>query len=66
MRRVRLIPLSKRQNNQGTHMTTSLKRFAVLLCLTALLAVVSTGCHTAHGFGKDMQDAGEGIQHGTD
>ena len=47
-------------------MTTSLKRFAVLLCLTTLLAIVSMGCNTAHGFGKDMQDAGEGIQHGTD
>lgn len=47
-------------------MTTSPKRFAVLLCLTALLVIVSIGCNTAHGFGKDIQDAGEGIQKGTD
>jgi predicted small secreted protein len=47
-------------------MTKSLKRLAVLFCLTAVLILVNTGCHTAHGFGKDMQDAGEGIQKGTD
>lgn len=50
-------------------MTTSFKHIVVLLCLTALLAIVSIasiGCNTAHGFGKDMQDAGEGIQHGTE
>jgi predicted small secreted protein len=62
---VELYPLSK-EFNQGTNMITSLTRFAVLLCLTALLVLVSTGCNTAHGFGKDMQDAGEGIQRGTD
>ncbi|HEU5070706.1 MAG TPA: entericidin A/B family lipoprotein [Verrucomicrobiae bacterium] len=46
-------------------MTSSFKRIIVLFCLTAVLAFVSTGCHTAHGFGEDMQDAGQGIQHGT-
>jgi len=47
-------------------MTTSFKRTIALLCITSFLAIVSTGCNTAHGFGKDVQDAGEGIQHGTD
>ena len=42
-----------------------LKRIIVLFCLSALLAFVSTGSNTAHGFGKDMQNAGEGIQEGT-
>ena len=47
-------------------MTTSFKRLVALLCITAFLAIVGVGCNTAHGFGKDMQKAGEGIQHGTD
>ena len=37
------------------------------LGLLFLLAMVmaAMGCHTANGFGKDLQDAGEGIQNGT-
>ena len=46
-------------------MITSFKRIVVLLCITTFLAVVGMGCETAHGFGKDMQNAGEGIQNGT-
>jgi len=46
-------------------MTTLLKRIVVLFCITAFLAVVGMGCNTAHGFGKDMENAGEGIQNGT-
>jgi predicted small secreted protein len=46
-------------------MTTLTKRIVVLLFVTSLLAVVGVGCNTAHGFGKDMQNAGEGIQDGT-
>lgn len=45
-------------------MTTLSKRIMVLLFVTALLAIVGIGCNTAHGFGKDMQKAGEGIQEG--
>jgi predicted small secreted protein len=36
----------------------------MMMCL--LLAIASTavfsGCHTAHGFGEDMENAGEHIQ----
>jgi predicted small secreted protein len=46
-------------------MITSFKRTVVLLCITTLLAIVGMGCNTAHGFGKDVQKAGEGIQNGT-
>ena len=46
-------------------MTTHIKRIVVLLCITALLAIVGVGCNTAHGFGKDMEKAGEKIQDGT-
>jgi predicted small secreted protein len=46
-------------------MITSIKRIVVLLFVTGLLATVGVGCNTAHGFGKDVQSAGEGIQDGT-
>jgi predicted small secreted protein len=42
-----------------------IKRIVVLLFVTALLAMVGVGCNTAHGFGKDVQNAGEGIQDAT-
>ena len=51
--------------NQTQSMITLFKRIVVLLCISALLAVVGTGCNTAHGFGKDMEKAGEKIQDGT-
>ena len=47
-------------------MTTSIKRLAVFLCFTALLAIVSVGCNTAHGFGEDVEKVGDKIQEGTD
>ena len=46
-------------------MTTHIKRLVFLLFVTALLTIVNTGCNTAHGFGKDMEKAGEKIQDGT-
>jgi predicted small secreted protein len=47
-------------------MNTTIKRIVVLLCITAVLAVVGLGCNTAHGFGKDMESAGDSIQEGTE
>lgn len=41
------------------------KRILVLLFIFASVAIVGMGCHTANGFGKDMEDAGQGIQNGT-
>ena len=46
-------------------MITLIKRIVVLLFVTALLAIVGMGCNTAHGFGKDVERAGEKIQDGT-
>jgi predicted small secreted protein len=46
-------------------MTTLSRRIIALLFVTALLALVGTGCNTANGFGKDVKNAGEGIQNGT-
>ena len=46
-------------------MNTLSKRIIVLFFICALVAVAGMGCHTAHGFGQDMQDAGQGIQNGT-
>ena len=47
-------------------MNPLLKRITVLFILSVLVAVSGLGCHTAHGFGQDMQDAGQGIKNGTD
>ena len=46
-------------------MSTFIKRIVVLLFVTAFLATVGVGCNTAHGFGKDMENAGDSIQNGT-
>ena len=46
-------------------MITLTRNIIVLLFLTAFLAIASTGCNTAHGFGKDVEKAGEKIQEGT-
>lgn len=46
-------------------MITLFKRLVALLCLATLLALVSSGCNTAHGFGKDMEKAGDKIQEKT-
>ena len=51
--------------NLDANMSTFIKRILVLLFVTSFLAVVGVGCNTAHGFGKDMENAGESIQDGT-
>jgi predicted small secreted protein len=45
--------------------TILVRRIATLVVISGFLAIVSLGCRTAHGFGEDMQNAGEGIQQGT-
>lgn len=42
-----------------------IKSIVVLLFLAALVTVAGTGCNTANGFGKDVSNAGQGIQNGT-
>jgi len=46
-------------------MITLIKRTFILLVVTTSLVIVGTGCNTARGFGKDIENAGEGIQDGT-
>jgi predicted small secreted protein len=46
-------------------MSTFIQRIIVLLFVAAFLAIVGVGCNTAHGFGKDVENAGDGIQNGT-
>jgi predicted small secreted protein len=41
------------------------KRLTVLLFLAVLVTLAGLGCNTANGFGKDMSNAGQGIQNGT-
>ena len=46
-------------------MSTFIKRIVVLLFVTTFLVIIGVGCNTAHGFGKDMENAGDSIQNGT-
>jgi predicted small secreted protein len=39
-----------------------LKRTALCLLLVVVGQIVFTGCNTAHGFGEDMENAGQSIQ----
>jgi len=59
------IEIATSNANQTQSMITLTKRIVVLLFVTALLAIVGMGCNTAHGFGKDMEKAGDKIQDGT-
>jgi len=38
----------------------------LILLLLGLGLSIITGCRTAHGFGEDVERAGEGIQRGTE
>jgi predicted small secreted protein len=46
-------------------MLIATKHIIVLLLVLSLLALGGLGCNTAHGFGKDLENAGEGIQNKT-
>ena len=41
------------------------QRLALFFLVTTYLVLVAVGCNTAHGFGKDVERAGEKIQDGT-
>lgn len=43
-------------------MNPSLKKFALLFLSAALFALVTTGCQTSKGFGKDVENLGDKIQ----
>ena len=43
-------------------MNPSLKRLTLFLLAAAFFAIVSTGCQTSKGFGKDVEKLGEKIQ----
>lgn len=54
------------RTNQGVPMKTyDNKIILALLFVATLLAIASSGCNTAHGFGKDMENAGDKIQEKT-
>ena len=48
-----------------THGLGRFLHFLPLLLIAAVLVLVGVGCNTAHGFGKDVEKAGEKIQDGT-
>jgi len=46
-------------------MKINFKHSLLLLAIAAVLTTTLVGCNTAHGFGKDVEKAGEKIQDGT-
>jgi predicted small secreted protein len=50
---------------QKSYMKT-LKQLILSLCLLVSVGAFVTGCRTAHGFGEDMEHAGQSIQDNTD
>lgn len=46
-------------------MTKSFQRILVVALFSTFMGLVGLGCRTAHGFGEDMEKAGESIQDGT-
>jgi len=44
----------------------AVKKIVICLFLAMACAAAFTGCQTAHGFGEDMENAGESIQKGVD
>lgn len=42
-----------------------MKRMLLCLLLALVGQILFTGCHTAHGFGEDMESAGQSIQQKT-
>lgn len=45
-------------------MNKTIQRIGIVFVSLVLLVVSSLGCKTAEGFGKDVENAGEGIQKG--
>ncbi|HXS67418.1 MAG TPA: entericidin A/B family lipoprotein [Candidatus Polarisedimenticolia bacterium] len=43
-----------------------LKRTLILVLIALVGQIAFTGCRTAHGFGEDMENAGQSIQNKTD
>jgi predicted small secreted protein len=46
--------------DQGMNSTS--RRFALLLLTAAFFALITTGCQTSKGFGKDVEKLGDNIQ----
>ena len=43
-------------------MNSTSKRLALVLLAAAFFALITTGCQTSKGFGKDVEDLGDNIQ----
>lgn len=43
-------------------MNSTFKRLALVLLTAAFFAVLTTGCQTSKGFGKDVENLGDNIQ----
>jgi predicted small secreted protein len=41
------------------------KRLLIAFFTAAVLALIGTGCHTVHGAGEDISNAGQTIQNNT-
>jgi predicted small secreted protein len=53
------------RRTENTTKEDMIKRLIIALFAAAVLSFVSTGCHTAHGAGEDISNAGQTIQNNT-
>jgi len=52
--------------NKNNNEVKGMKKKIILMVIAAFCAAVLTGCHTLHGFGKDVENAGEAIERAAD
>lgn len=51
-----------RRNIYAAPMNSKPKHFALLLLAALFLGLITTGCQTSKGFGKDVENLGDKIQ----
>jgi predicted small secreted protein len=52
----------KRIGDYDREMNSTSRRLALVLLTAAFLSLITTGCQTSKGFGKDVEKLGDNIQ----
>jgi predicted small secreted protein len=51
-----------RTGDYALDMNPTFKRLALVMLAAAFFSIVTTGCQTSKGFGKDVENLGDSIQ----